>query len=347
MAVMRPMCSTFLVLPLLLPAVETLTWVAGVVSTVAVLLAVRVCHERPQKDCQQAARSSVMERAAQEQSTVAVPECLQPCKELSQLPEDLAIEIARTLDVSDLASFGAVNIAVQQNIWQEPRVWRGLATRRGLHLPTATPLLSGSAMREAFRRHTFNLNGDKLDALSTAVQDAGGTLLAKILYELAHIACGLMPCDGEGLVESLSCAAEQALQAHDPTHTESAAAAEQILHVVRQRDDIFSWLQRERLEYARASAIQLQALMEDLCDKTPEACMHNISMEVLCDVCADSSNNILPSTHEQRNAPRCSCASPGFHGDVVLEAAHEEQRLRELCALFGDLCSQVGFQMEA
>lgn len=265
--------------------------------------------------------------------------------ELTQLPQDLVIEIVRMLDVSHVAALGAVNSVARQKVWQDPGVWSSLGARGQLDADaffSGRRALSGAALREAFRRQTYKLDCKRVESLSAAVQDAGGTLLAGILQDLAHIASGLMPCDGAGLVESLCSAAEQALQAHDPTHAESAAAADKILRIVRRRDDLFCWLQRERLEYARASAVQLQALMEDLVDKAPETGATE-SLDALC--VDDSAGTSFPpaSAQEHRHHPLCGCgcANHGTHCDVVLEAAHEEQRLRELCALFGDLCSQA------
>merc|ERR1719277_86315 len=106
------------------------------------------------------------------------------------------------------------------------------------------------------------------------------------------------------------------MMAHDPTHAASAAAAEKVLRVVRRRDDVFCWLQRERLEYARVSAVHLQALMEDLGGKTP-----------------DSES---PSPIGASEIPIDAGAGRGG----AQEAMCEEQRLRELCSLFGELCSQ-------
>jgi len=256
------------------------------------------------------------------------PRCAPMFGDLSVFPQEITIEIAKALGLADVASLGATGSAAQSQVWQHSGVWSGLAERAALRPSVST--------REAFRQEYYRLDLQQLEALSHDVQDAGGDLLAEILKDLAHTAHGLMPSDGHCIVEILIGAAEQALQAHDPTHTESALAADRILHVVRRRDDVFGWLQRERLECARSSAVQLQALMEDLVDKAPDSGGGEI-LDALQEAYPDAD---AFSTHEHLS----DCMSPNFiatHGFEV-----DEQRLQDLCARFEDLCRQAGFASE-
>jgi len=250
--------------------------------------------------------------------------------DLSQLPEDLVVNLAQSLSMSDLAALGRVSSAGRQQIWQQPGLWRGLAERSGIDTSPcfAIPSMSGTATREAFRRCTYKLDVDHMEALSSAAQNAGGDRLAELLNECAWIASGMMPTDDIHLVESLIGAAEQALQAHDPTYQPSSEAAEELLVTMRRRFDIFSWFQRERLECARANAEHLHATMDDLVDKPPG---------VFAD--PDDVGFSFCDSFPHRNED--SAWTPNVNHGVV-----DEQRLEDLCARFEDLFRQAGFAAE-
>lgn len=228
---------------------------------------------------------------------------------LVKLPQDLSVEVARMLDLPSLAAAGATSTSAQSQLWQDPGVWSALAVRSSVDLSLfAGQQSSGVAVRSAFRRLTHNLDIGQLEALSGAVQDAGGAMLADMLQDLAHTARGLMPSDGARLADLLCSVAEQALQAHDPTHAASAAAAERMMCTIRRCDGVFCWQQRECLEYARASAVHVQDLMEDLDGKAQ----------------ADT------ATPEGDSLP-----------DQSFEGAHEEDELLDLSGVFGELCSRA------
>lgn len=235
---------------------------------------------------------------------------------LSQLPQDLVVQLALSFDPPSLAALSAVSVAGRQQIWEEPSVWRCLGRRcdRAACEVEAQPppsrqqqeMRTGAAAREAFRRSFHKLGMDELSKLGGAAQEATGeaALLAEPLQELARRASGLMPEDGTEVVDALLLAGEQLLQAHDPSHEESVAAAEGLLRTLHRRNDVLSWLQCERLACVRANAISLHALMDELVDKT-----------------ADANDDVL-------------------EGEALWEAASgapDEQRLQDVCARFEEL----------
>jgi len=288
------------------------------------------------------------------------------CGNLSQLPQELVIEITKSLNLADLAMVGTANSAVNCKVWQEPGVWQGLSLRTGCDstltcLAAPSTPRSGATSREAFRRQHHRLDMSVLEAWSAAVQDAGREQLADILKELAHAACGLLPRDGASFVDLLISAAEQAMQVHDPTHLASAVFADKLMYTVRRRDDVISWLQSERLECARTSAVQLQALMEDLVDKEPDIATLAATTttttiagypEAFLDVFADADAAFFnDGGFEHRCHHQCGCLNSGFNEEARSMAASsafgvDEQHLQDLCARFESLCREAGFSSE-
>jgi len=235
---------------------------------------------------------------------------------LSQLPEDLVMQVAQSCSLCDLAALCRVSSVGHQQIWQQPGLWRGLAERAGID---ATPCFTishmpGVATREAFRHCTYKLDMYQMQTLSSAAQNAGGDLV-KVLKTCAFIASGMMPADDIDLVESLIGAAEQALQVHDPTKKEPSEAAEELLATTKRRFDVFSWLQRERLNCARANAEQLHATMDDLVEKTPGSLAH----------ASDATDWHYESFLDE-----------GDNSAWTLSVV-DEQKLQDLCARFEDL----------
>lgn len=281
--------------------VGTCSWFAGALSMMPIIAAFSCLHDRLiSKACSRA-------ESKQRAQSVAAPAAARD--HLLRLPQDLSAEVARMLDLPSLAAAGATSTSAQAKLWQDPGVWSALAVRSSIDLSLAAgQQSSGVAARNGFRRHIHNLHVGQLEALNGAVQDAGGATLADMLLDLAHKARGLMPSDDTRLAELLCSVAEQALQAHDPTHTASAAAAERMMHTIRRCEGVFCWQQREGLEYARASAVHVQDLMEDL----------------------DGKLQAGAATPEGDSSP-----------EQFLEGSHEEDEFLDLSGVFGELCSRA------
>jgi len=192
----------------------------------------------------------------------------------SALPEENCAEVARFLDLVEIAAVGAASVSTQQHFWHAPQVWRALAARckqtltspscefAALALPQSTP--------EAFRRTLFRLDGERLLHLGVDALGAGGAGHAAVLVEAHHMVCGIMPCDGETILEVICMASEKALQAHDAADKQTALVADIFLQAVRKRADVFETKHLDRLESAYNSALQLQVLMEAAMQKDIE-----------------------------------------------------------------------------
>jgi len=203
------------------------------------------------------------------------------------LPEGLAglrcemiAEVARFLPLQDLAAVSATNHAEWHRFGLSPAVWYLRAADKKLDLGGGSDWsmdskLSkgnecGQAFREAFRRSHLHIDKPLVDVFS---EDAwcgppgiGGMGHTAILAEASRIFRGVMPRDGDDIVELTCLAAERALQAHNPSSKDATRCAMDLLDIVRRRQDIVNEDHVERLQSAYTSSLQLQALMDSSMD---------------------------------------------------------------------------------
>jgi hypothetical protein len=177
---------------------------------------------------------------------------------LKVLPPEINAEVTRYLGLADLAALSACAASTWKNFGGSPEVWGTLARDRAIDIHSSWT----SDPREAFRCEYFRTDGQQLQRLSSEMFGVGGTGYAAALIEAAHVARGLMPSDGRQAWEVTCQTAERALQAHNPSNEEAAAAAIEFLQVVRHRREYVGAAELERLEDAYNSALQLQAFMD-------------------------------------------------------------------------------------
>lgn len=177
-------------------------------------------------------------------------------QEAHVLPYELHGELGIRLGLRDIAAWSATHSGARSQLWNCHEVWLALAKKNHLRLmPMDGAGLSCAAeIREAFRINFFRINGRRLRALPRDNHCA-------ILEEAAHMASGMMPCDGYSAVEELCTIAERALDSHDPSCSLTACAADRFLEVIQRDLVMFTDSMVERLEHACTNARQIHVLM--------------------------------------------------------------------------------------
>jgi len=179
------------------------------------------------------------------------------------LPVELRGEVAKCLQLTDLAAWSVVHQNSRRLFWQSGEVWRSLALSQGFSIPAQPQMFASEDSLEAvstFRRLIFRLDGKRLRHLPRHDHHA-------ILLEATHMLRGLLPGETAAIVEELCARAEYALDAHDPGCAASNLAAEHLLDLARRYSSglcrgVFKEAQIERLERAYAAAQQLHDIME-------------------------------------------------------------------------------------
>lgn len=192
---------------------------------------------------------------------------------LAGLPVELRSEVSQRLSLSDLAAVGATGSGARRNFWDVADVWVGLAEHHGCcaalaaagaKVPAGTDA-HASAVREAFRKASFRIDGSGLLAIfggpapTPRLGDFG-----PLFEEAAHVLSGLMPGDGGLAVKWLCEILSPGLRSYDATDERMAAAAGSLLKVVRRRQDILTKAQIERLVAENGHSVDLARLLSSV-----------------------------------------------------------------------------------
>lgn len=178
---------------------------------------------------------------------------------LRKTPPDLCASVAQYLPLEDVACLSSVNQALCRTFWDADETWVMLACIHNIHLDDA----GATCARESFRRVTFRVDCAELMALATpCVRACSGEASMTLFCEAAHVLHGLMPRDGTALAKQLCAIVEPALASYDAGNVHVRDAAEDFLHKVRCRRDLFSPQELELLEDAQIQATLQHDLME-------------------------------------------------------------------------------------